>query len=74
MSIEQSLEESCAEDTEFVAIKMAIARVEAEAKATIANGVVTLAGTVPEAKYGECFRVVSEVGPAKIDNQLLKGK
>ena len=44
------------------------------AKATIANGVVTLAGTVPEAKYGECFRVVSEVGAAKIDNQLLKGK
>jgi hyperosmotically inducible periplasmic protein len=44
------------------------------AKATIANGVVTLVGTVPEAKYGACFQAVSEIGGVKIDNQLQKSK
>ncbi len=44
------------------------------ATATIKDGVVTLTGTVPEAKYGTCFQAVSELGAAKVDNQLQKGK
>lgn len=44
------------------------------AKATIADGHITLTGTVPEAKYGSCFQAASEVGGMKIDNQLQKGK
>lgn len=44
------------------------------AKATIANGVITLTGTVPEAKYAACFQAASEVGGMKIDNQLQKSK
>lgn len=44
------------------------------ATATIKEGVITLTGTVPEAKYATCFKAVSEVGGAKVDNQLQKGK
>jgi hyperosmotically inducible protein len=40
----------------------------------IANGVVTLKGTVPEAKFGECVQVVNQAGAGKLDNQLQKGK
>lgn len=40
----------------------------------IANGVVTLSGTVPEAKYAECVKVVNESGAGKLENKLVKGK
>lgn len=40
----------------------------------IKDGKVTITGTVPEAKYGECFMVVSQAGATGIDNQLKKGK
>jgi osmotically-inducible protein OsmY len=43
------------------------------ATATVSGGVVTLTGTVPEAKYGTCFQAVSQVGAGKVDNQLQKG-
>lgn len=42
--------------------------------ATIANGTVTLTGTVPEAKFAECVRVAQESGAGKVENQLQKGK
>ena len=44
----------------------AIAKVEA--------GTVTLTGTVPEAKFAECIKVVNESGAGKLNNQLQKGK
>ena len=44
------------------------------ATVTIADGTVTLAGTVPEAKFAECVRVVNESGAGKLNNQLQKGK
>ena len=44
------------------------------ATATINNGVVTLTGTVPEAKYATCFKAVSEIGAGRVENQLQKGK
>lgn len=44
------------------------------ATATIKEGVITLTGTVSEAKYATCFKAVSEVGGAKVYNQLQKGK
>ena len=40
----------------------------------IANGTVTLSGTVPEAKFAECVKVVNESGAGKLNNQLQKGK
>jgi osmotically-inducible protein OsmY len=40
----------------------------------INNGTVTLKGTVPEAKFGECVQVVNQSGAGKLDNQLQKGK
>jgi hyperosmotically inducible protein len=46
----------------------------AGAKATIANDVVTLTGSVPEAKYAICFQAISEIGGVRIDNQLQKNK
>ncbi|HUR99380.1 MAG TPA: BON domain-containing protein [Pyrinomonadaceae bacterium] len=44
------------------------------ATVSIANGTVTLTGTVPEAKYAECVKVVNESGAGKLDNRLQKGK
>lgn len=44
----------------------AVAKVEA--------GGVTLTGTVPEAKFAECVKVVNESGAGKLNNQLQKGK
>lgn len=40
----------------------------------INNGTVTLKGTVPEAKFGECVQVVNQSGAGKLDNQLQKSK
>jgi hyperosmotically inducible periplasmic protein len=44
------------------------------ATVTVANGTVTLSGTVPEAKFAECVKVVNESGAGKLNNQLQKGK
>jgi hyperosmotically inducible protein len=45
------------------------------ATAEISNGVITLSGSVPEAKYTPCFMAVSEVaGGARVQNGLQKGK
>jgi hyperosmotically inducible periplasmic protein len=44
------------------------------ATVAVANGKVTISGTVPDAKYGECIQVVNQSGAAGIDNQLQKGK
>ena len=44
------------------------------ATVTVAGGTVTLSGTVPDAKYAECVKVVSESGAGKLDNKLVKGK
>lgn len=44
------------------------------ATAKIEAGTVTLTGTVPEAKYAECVKVVNESGAGKLNNQLQKGK
>jgi hyperosmotically inducible periplasmic protein len=41
---------------------------------TIAEGTVTLSGTVPEAKFAECVKVVNESGAGKLNNQLQKSK
>jgi osmotically-inducible protein OsmY len=40
----------------------------------ISSGTVTLSGTVPDAKYAECVKVVNESGAGKLNNQLQKGK
>ncbi|MEO8572756.1 MAG: BON domain-containing protein [Pyrinomonadaceae bacterium] len=44
------------------------------ATVSVANGTVTLSGTVPEAKFAECIKVVNESGAGKLINQLQKGK
>ena len=44
------------------------------ATVTIADGMVTLSGTVPDAKFAECVKVVNESGAGKLNNQLQKGK
>jgi hyperosmotically inducible periplasmic protein len=44
------------------------------ATVSIADGTVTLSGTVPEAKFAECVKVVNESGAGKLNNQLQKGK
>lgn len=44
----------------------------AGAAVEIKDGKVTITGTVPETKYGECFMVVSQAGATGIDNQLKK--
>ena len=44
------------------------------ATVAIASGTVTLSGTVPDAKYAECVKVVNESGAGKLDNKLVKGK
>ena len=40
----------------------------------IANGTVTLSGTVPEAKFAQCVQVVNESGAGKLNNMLQKSK
>ena len=40
----------------------------------IANGVVTLSGTVPDAKFAECVKVVNESGAGKLQNRLNEKK
>ncbi|HKP68717.1 MAG TPA: BON domain-containing protein [Pyrinomonadaceae bacterium] len=42
--------------------------------AKVESGGVTLTGTVPEAKFAECIKVVNESGAGKLNNQLQKGK
>jgi len=44
------------------------------ATVVIANGTVTLSGTVPEAKFAECVKVVNESGAGKLNNMLQKSK
>jgi osmotically-inducible protein OsmY len=44
------------------------------ATVAVANGTVTISGTVPNAKYAECVQVVNQSGAGKINNQLQKGK
>lgn len=44
------------------------------ATVTIANGTVTLSGTVPDAKFAECVKVVNESGAGKLTNNLQRGK
>jgi osmotically-inducible protein OsmY len=44
------------------------------ATVAIADGTVTLSGTVPEGKFAECVKVVNESGAGKLNNQLQKGK
>lgn len=44
------------------------------AVAKIEGGTVTLSGTVPDAKYLECVKVVSESGAGKMNNLLEKSK
>jgi osmotically-inducible protein OsmY len=44
------------------------------ATVVVADGTVTLSGTVPEAKYAECVKVVNESGAGKLNNQLQKGQ
>ena len=44
------------------------------AVAKVESGAVTLTGTVPEAKFAECIKVVNESGAGKLNNQLQKGK
>lgn len=44
------------------------------AVAKVDAGTVTLTGTVPEAKFAECVKVVNESGAGKLNNQLQKGK
>lgn len=39
-----------------------------------ASGKITVKGTVPDAKYGECVRVAQQSGGASFDNQIQKGK
>ena len=44
------------------------------AVAKVSGGTVTLTGTVPDAKFAECVKVVNESGAGKLNNQLQKGK
>jgi hyperosmotically inducible protein len=44
------------------------------ATVTVAGGTVTLSGTVPDAKFAECVKVVNESGAGKLNNQLQRGK
>ena len=44
------------------------------AKVEVKESRVHLSGTVPEAKYAECFKVASESGTVKVENELQKGK
>ena len=40
----------------------------------VKDGVVTVSGTVPEAKYGECIQIVQQSGAIKPVNNLQKSK
>lgn len=44
------------------------------ATAKVEAGTVTLTGTVPDAKFAECVKVVNESGAGRLNNQLQKGK
>jgi len=44
------------------------------ANVSVQNGKVTITGTVPANKYGECIQVVNQSGVGSIDNQLQKAK
>lgn len=44
------------------------------ATAKIEGGTVTLTGSVPDAKFAECIKVVNESGAGKLNNQLQKSK
>ncbi len=44
------------------------------ATVAIADGTVTLTGTVPESKFVECVKIVNESGAGKLDNRLEKSK
>ena len=46
----------------------------AGATVEIANGVVTLSGTVPDAKFAECVKIVHESGAGKLQNRLNEKK
>jgi len=37
-------------------------------------GTVTASGTVPDAKYAECIKILNESGLGKLDNKIVKGK
>lgn len=41
---------------------------------SVAGGVATLTGTVPEAKFAEAQMAASEAKPGKVQNNLVKGK
>ncbi len=43
------------------------------ATVSVVNGVVTVTGEVPSAKYAECIQVIQQSGITGIDNQLKKG-
>jgi osmotically-inducible protein OsmY len=42
--------------------------------AKVEGGTVTLTGTVPDAKFAECVKIVNESGAGKLNNQLQRGK
>ena len=44
------------------------------ANAAVVNGVVTVVGEVPAAKYRECVQVVNQSGVTGIKNELKQGK
>lgn len=44
------------------------------ATVTVADGKVTLGGTVPDAKFAVCVRVAEEAGGSGVQNQLVKEK
>jgi len=41
--------------------------------AKVEGGTVTLSGTVPDAKFAECVKVVNESGAGKLNNLLKRG-
>jgi len=43
------------------------------AVAKVEGGTVTLSGTVPDAKFAECVKVVNESGAGKLNNLLKRG-
>jgi osmotically-inducible protein OsmY len=44
------------------------------ATVVVADGTVTLSGTVPQAKFAECVKVANESGAGKLNNLLEKGQ
>lgn len=41
---------------------------------TVAGGVATLTGTVPDAKFADAVMAANEAKPGKVQNNLVKGK